>query len=223
MKGTNRAGPPDTPGPHLILASASPRRAEILSRLGLAFQVVPSDHPEDVLEGEDPGDHAERLAREKVLDVREGYPEALVVAGDTVVVSAGRILGKPRTPGEAVEMLLSLAGKTHEVISGLALAFPDGSVRTGTLATEVTFRPFGEGLAKRYVDTGEPLDKAGAYGIQGLGGVLVREISGDYHTVVGFPLPLFLDLLEEGGWRYEFGRIHGPPERTQGASGKGKP
>jgi len=193
--------------PGLVLASASPRRAEILARLGLEFAVDPSHIPEDGVDGESPGEHAHRLAREKALEVHGRHRDALVVAGDTVVVLEGRVLGKPRTPHEAVEILLSLQGRTHTVVSGLALAFPDGSVRSGVSTTEVTFRPLDRALATSYVETGEPMDKAGAYGIQGLGSALVREIRGDYHTVVGLPLPLFLDLLEEGGWRYEFRRL----------------
>ncbi len=193
--------------PELILASASPRRAELLSRLGLRFRTVPSHVREDGLDGETPEEHAERLAREKVLDVARLHPRAMVLAGDTVVVRDGVLLGKPLDKEDAVRMLRSLAGRAHQVVSGLALSFPDGSLRSGALTTEVEFRPFDERLVRRYVETGEPMDKAGAYGIQGLGGVLVKGIRGDYGTVVGLPLPLFLDLLEEGGWRYEFGAI----------------
>ncbi len=193
--------------PELILASASPRRAELLSRLGLRFRAVPSHVREDGLDGETPEEHAERLAREKVLEVGRLHPGALVLAGDTVVVRDGGLLGKPLDEEDAVRMLRSLAGRTHQVVSGLALAFPDGSLRSGALTTEVEFRSLDERLIRRYVETGEPMDKAGAYGIQGLGGVLVKGIRGDYGTVVGLPLPLFLDLLEEGGWRYEFGAI----------------
>lgn len=190
--------------PRLILASASPRRAELLSRLGLAFEVAPSGIPEDEIEGESPAVHAERLSREKALRVRDAHPDALVVAGDTVVVLDGTVLGKPKDREEAVTMLMSLSGKSHTVVSGLALAFPGGEVHSGALATEVVFRPFDETFARRYVETGEPLDKAGAYGIQGLGSALVEGIRGDYHTVMGLPVPLFLDLLREGGWQYRF-------------------
>jgi len=193
--------------PELILASASPRRAELLSRLGLRFRAVPSHVREDGLDGETPEEHAERLAREKALEVGRLHPGAMVLAGDTVVVRDGVLLGKPLDEEDAVRMLRSLAGRTHQVVSGLALAFPDGSLRSGALSTEVEFRSLDERLVRRYVETGEPMDKAGAYGIQGLGGVLVKGIRGDYGTVVGLPLPLFLDLLEEGGWRYEFGAI----------------
>ena len=193
--------------PRLILASASPRRAELLTRLGLAFDVVPSDIPEEGLDGESPTVHAERLSREKALMVWEAHPTALVLAGDTVVVLDGALLGKPRDVEEAVGMLCSLSGRSHRVISGLALIFPDGRIRSGSLTTDVTFRSFDEAFARRYAETGEPLDKAGAYGIQGLGSALVKGIRGDYHTVMGLPLPLFLDLLREGGWRYEFGEL----------------
>lgn len=191
----------------LILASASPRRAELLRRLGLSFDVVPSRVPEVLLAGEAPESHAERLSEEKATAVALHRPDALVLAGDTVVVLDEEVLGKPQDADEAVAMLTSLAGRTHQVVSGLALSFPRGHQTSGHLATMVTFRSFDEAFARRYVATGEPMDKAGAYGIQGLGSALVEEIRGDYHTVMGLPIPLFLALLEEGGWRYEFGRL----------------
>jgi septum formation protein len=194
-------------GPRLILASESPRRAELLARLGLAFEVAPSGIQEGGLDGESPPAHAERLSREKALKVRKEYAGAMVLAGDTVVVLDGAVLGKPADAEEAVAMLLSLSGRSHTVVSGLALAFPSGAVLSGALSTEVTFRPFHEPFARRYVETGEPMDKAGAYGIQGLGSALVESIQGDYHTVMGLALPLFLDLLREGGWQYRFGGI----------------
>jgi len=193
--------------PHLVLASASPRRAEILSRLGLEFEVVPAGIPEVLLDGEAPETHTERLSREKARKVSNSYPEALVLAGDTIVVLEEQVLGKPRDFDEAVAMLSSLAGRSHTVISGLAIAFPGDGIRSGYLSTEVTFRPFDRAFAQRYAETGEPMDKAGAYGIQGLGSALVEGIRGDYHTVMGLPLPLLLDLLQEGGWRYQFGKL----------------
>lgn len=163
--------------------------------------------PEDLHHGEAPSAHAERLSREKAAAVAEENPEALIVAGDTVVVRDGTVLGKPGDAEEAVVMLLSLSGRSHRVISGLALAFPGGEVRSGVLVTEVTFRTFDEDFARLYAETGEPMDKAGAYGIQGLGSALVEGIQGDYHTVMGLPLPLFLDLLSQGGWDYRFGEL----------------
>jgi septum formation protein len=160
-----------------------------------------------VLPDETPEAHAVRLSKAKAREAAVAHPNALVIGSDTVVVRDGVILGKPQDPEQAVEMLCSLAGRTHRVISGLALVFPGGSVESGSLCTSVTFRPFPADLARRYVNTGEPMDKAGAYGIQGLGSALVREIRGDYHTVMGLPLPLLLDLLRKGGWRYSFGEL----------------
>ncbi|MGW8267926.1 MAG: Maf family protein, partial [Longimicrobiales bacterium] len=173
-----------TPSPPLLLASASPRRAELLTRLGIRFRIEPSHVPEDILPGETPQGHAERLSREKAMEVWSGNRDALVVAGDTVVVLGGKILGKPADAKDAVRMLEALSGRTHTVVSGLALAFPGGTIRSGTTSTEVTFRAFDDAFARAYVATGEPMDKAGAYGIQGFGSALVKKIQGDYHTVV---------------------------------------
>jgi len=192
--------------------------------LGLTFEIVPSHLSEDGRPGETPAAHAERLSREKAARVGRDHPDALVLAGDTVVVLDDVLLGKPESRDEAVTMLCALAGRTHVVVSGLALAVPGGSLYSGTLATVVSFRHFDEAFARRYADTGEPLDKAGGYGIQGLGSALVQEIHGDYHTVVGLPIPLLLDLLVQGGWRYEFGELrpvpeprHGPPRQRRNA------
>jgi septum formation protein len=173
----------------------------------LEFQILPKHIPEELLPNETPETHVERLSVEKARAAAEDRPDAIVIGSDTVVVRDRLTLGKPRGPEEAVEMLRSLAGRTHRVISGLALVFPGGTVESGFLSTQVTFRPFDGGLARAYVDTGEPLDKAGAYGIQGLGSALVQGIHGDYHTVMGLPLPLLLDLLKKGGWVYSFGEL----------------
>ena len=194
-------------GSLLVLASASPRRAELLTRLGLQFSVSPSSVSEDLLPGESPEAHAERLAREKAREVGAKNPAAIVVAGDTVVVLGGVILGKPGDRKEALGMLTALSGRTHTVVSGLAVAFPGGAMHSGIMTTDVTFRSFDENAAEAYVETGEPMDKAGAYGIQGMGGALVQGIRGDYTTVVGLPVPLLLELLELGGVRYDFGSL----------------
>ncbi|MDP2958035.1 MAG: nucleoside triphosphate pyrophosphatase [Longimicrobiales bacterium] len=193
--------------PRLILASASPRRAELLARLGLEAEVFPARVDETYLPGEDPAAHAERLAREKAEVVARSAPDALVIGGDTVVVVDGhRVLGKPGTPEAAVAMLLALAGREHEVLSAVALAGGGGTVSAVGRA-RVRFRAFGPEVARSYVATGEPMDKAGAYGIQGLGAALVDSIHGDYYTVVGLPITRFLELLELKGWRYVFGRL----------------
>jgi septum formation protein len=191
----------------LILASASPRRAELLIRLGLQFSVSPSSVSEDLLPGEVPEEHAERLARKKAREVGAKNPDAIVVAGDTVVVLEGEILGKPDHRRAALEMLTALSGRTHTVVSGLAVAFPGGAMHSGITSTDVTFRSFDQTIAEAYIDTGEPMDKAGAYGIQGMGSTLIQEIQGDYTTVVGLPVPLLLDLLGLGGFRYDFGSL----------------
>ena len=192
--------------PRLVLASASPRRLDILRQLGLDPAVHAAEVDERLLPGEDPGIHVRRLAREKAERVAASEPGALVVAGDTVVVRDEVVLGKPRDADDAVAMLVSLAGRTHEVLSGLALAGPRGTLDALT-RTVVRFRDFDRLQARRYVETGEPMDKAGAYGIQGLGAALVSEVSGDYYSVVGLPVPALLDLLERAGWRYEFGSL----------------
>lgn len=189
--------------PALVLASASPRRADVLRQLGLTFTVHPARVDETYLPGEGPAAHVERLAREKAEAVAARVPGSLVVGGDTVVVDGERVLGKPADAAEAMAMLRSLAGRTHRVLSGLALAGPGGRV-SGVSETEVVFRDADEELLAAYAATGEPLDKAGGYGIQEAGAALVAEIRGDYYTVVGFPVPLFMELLARGGWRYTF-------------------
>lgn len=189
--------------PRLILASASPRRADVLRQLRLPFTIDPARLDESYLPGETPGAHVERLALEKARAVAPAHPGALVVGGDTVVVHQGRVLGKPADPEEARAMLSSLAGRSHDVLSGLALV--GGRVERSTVArATVTFRAADERALEAYVATGEPMDKAGAYGIQEGGAALVEEIRGDYYTVVGFPVAAFLDLLAQAGIRYTF-------------------
>jgi septum formation protein len=158
---------------------------------------------ETYLPGEAADAHVERLAREKASAVAPAHPGALVVGGDTVVVHEGHVLGKPADPEEALSMLSTLAGRSHEVLSGLALVGPRGGASSVARA-RVTFRAADERTLRTYVATGEPLDKAGAYGIQEGGAALVEEIRGDYYTVVGFPVSAFLDLLPRAGFRYTF-------------------
>ncbi|MFQ5538109.1 MAG: Maf family protein [Gemmatimonadota bacterium] len=192
--------------PRLVLASASPRRAELLRRLGLDAEVMPARVDERFLPGEEPKGHVARLARAKAEEVRSALPsgpDLLVVGGDTVVVLDDQVLGKPRDEDQAVEMLTRLAGRTHRVVSGVAVA-AEWRTYTDVSVTEVTFCPFGPEEARAYVATGEPMDKAGAYGIQGCGAALVEQIQGDYYTVVGFPVSRLLALLSRAGWRYTF-------------------
>ena len=189
--------------PTLVLASASPRRVAVLRQLGLEPVVRPSDVDETYEEGESPAEHVERLARAKVQAVALDFPGSLVVGGDTVVLSEGRVLGKPRDARDAERMLASLRGRAHEVLTGLALAGEHGVV-SGHARITVRFRDFDGATISGYVATGEPLDKAGAYGIQGQGAALVASIEGDYYGVVGFPVSVFMDLLERAGWRYDY-------------------
>lgn len=193
--------------PRLVLASASPRRAELLAQLGLAAEAVPAHVDETYLPGEDPEAHARRLARAKAEAVAVARPGALVIGGDTVVVDGERVLGKPGDEEDAVAILLSLAGREHDVLSAVALA-GDGETVCAVGRARVRFRAFDAEEARAYAATGEPLDKAGAYGIQGMGAALVDRLDGDYYTVVGFPIVRFLALLEEKGWRYLSGRLH---------------
>jgi septum formation protein len=188
----------------VLLASVSPRRRELLALLGLACEVAPSDVDETWRNGERPAAHAERLAREKV-GVRT-RPAAVVVGADTIVVVDGAILGKPRDAAEAGTMLRRLAGREHEVVTAVAVAY-GGRTASGVRQTTVRFRPLDDAMIAEYVATGEPLDKAGAYGIQGYGAVLVERIDGDYFTVMGLGLELLVDLLARVGLRYHFGAV----------------
>ena len=201
--------------PPLVLASASPRRTAILQMLGLAHEVVATHIPEEFHPSETPDGHVERLAREKALAGARSRPDALVLGGDTVVVLDGVVLGKPAGPEDAVAMLLRLSGRRHVVHSGLALAEPRGVVHSAVDRTGVVFRPFAEAEARAYVATGEPLDKAGAYGIQERGAALVSEIEGDYYTVVGLPVAALLSLLERAGWGYTFGGLARAPRGSE--------
>jgi septum formation protein len=190
--------------PPIVLASLSPRRRELLEQIGLSFQVMPADVDEAALPGEDAASHVERLALEKARVIAARRPDALVIAGDTVVVLDGEILTKPRDADEAVEMLLRLQGRTHRVETGVALVAPGGREAREVVGAEVRFRSFDRDLAEAYVATGEPMDKAGAYGIQGHGAVLVTGIEGDYFAVMGLSIGAVVRLMESVGLRYRF-------------------
>jgi len=177
----------------LILASASPRRSEILKSAGLDFIVRASDIDEIFDESLPPGEAAARLAEQKARAV-SCVDADTVIGADTVVVLGGTVLGKPRDEQNAAEMLRLLSGKTHAVYTGVCLLH-GGAARTFYEPTDVVFYPLPEGEILDYVATGEPMDKAGAYGIQGKGARLVREIHGDYLNVVGLPLARLLREL----------------------------
>jgi septum formation protein len=190
--------------PPLVLASQSPRRAELLRRLGLDFEIVPASLDESYIDHEMPADHAERLAREKALAVAAAHPDALVIGSDTIVILDSDVLGKPRNPDDAVHMLRRLSGRAHEVYTGVAVA-SGGSILSDLERVTVRFRRLDREECDAYVATGEPMDKAGAYGIQGFGSALVESIQGDYFAVMGLPVVRMLALLRRTGWRYGYG------------------
>ncbi|MFO7894767.1 MAG: Maf family protein [Longimicrobiales bacterium] len=189
---------------HVVLASGSPRRRRLLEQIGLTFDVVPAAVNEAALPDEGAAEQVERLAREKARTVAADRPDALVIAGDTVVVLDGELLGKPAHAADAVDTLLRLQGREHRVESGVAVVAPDGRLVSAVVGADVRFRPFDRALADAYVATGEPLDKAGSYGIQGRGAVLVESIRGDYFTIMGLPVARLVELLETLGYSYRF-------------------
>lgn len=188
----------------VVLASSSPRRRELLSLLGLTFEVVPAQVDEAPRSGEAPTGYAERLARAKATAVRRDG--AVVIGADTIVVLDGAILGKPRDATEAAEMLRRLGGRDHLVHTAIAVAY-QGRLVSGVETTQVRIRPIDESAIAAYVATGEPLDKAGAYGIQGFGAVIVERIEGDYFAVMGLGLGRLVALLAEVGLEYRFGEL----------------
>jgi septum formation protein len=173
--------------------------------LRLDFRVVVPDVDESRRGGEAPGDYVVRVAREKAAAVAAGAADALVLAADTAVVLDAEVFGKPADPGEARAMLRRLAGRTHRVMTGVA-AMAGGRAADALDVSAVTFRPLDDATIAQYVETGEPLDKAGAYAIQGVGAALVERVEGDFFGVMGLPLRLALDLLAGFGRPYRFTR-----------------
>lgn len=193
----------------VILASQSPRRRELLALVGIPHEVMPADIDETQWPGEEPVPHAERLAREKAQRIATMVPEALVIAADTIVVLDGDVLGKPASAAEAIETLGRLSGRTHTVHTAVAVA-RRGELRSGVESVEVTFRPLDASTIARYVATGEPMDKAGAYGIQGYGATIVERIHGDYFAVMGLAIGRLVGLMREVGMSYDFGPLDEP-------------
>jgi len=191
-------GPQEIDG-GLVLASRSPRRVDILTGLGFTFDIQPA--PEDVEDGvssDDPFALPEELARRKCNAVAERIPRALVLAADTVVIVDGDILTKPRDDDEAIRFIERLAGRTHTVVTGVALERSARGIATsGSERTDVTFRPLDRATIERYISTGEGRDKAGSYAAQGLGAGLIQRIEGCFYNVVGLPIALTLDLMRE--------------------------
>jgi len=182
----------------LVLASASPRRREILTNAGLAFTVQAANVPEEPETGESPIACAERLAREKAMAVRQQRPSDTVLGADTVVVVGNAALGKPANNEDAARMLRLLSGRTHQVVTGVCLA-GTGFEDTRSETTAVTMDVLSEEDIRFYVSTREPMDKAGAYAIQGMASRWISRIEGDYFNVVGLPVSLVYRMLREHG------------------------
>ena len=190
--------------PRVILASASPRRRELLTLVGIEHEVRPMDIDESYLDGETPRAHAERLARGKAIAV--GDEDSVIVGSDTIVVVDGDVLGKPRDRGHAREMLRRLSGRSHTVMTGVAVCWR-GRLESAVEEVGVTFRALDDREIEQYIDTGEPMDKAGAYGIQGFGAAIVERVDGDYFAVMGLSLIRLVALFHRLGLSYPFGPL----------------
>lgn len=183
----------------IILASQSPRRRELLERMGITkFDIIPAKGEEIADPALSPQTLVEALSRQKAAEVADQFPDALVIAADTVVAIDGKVLGKPNSPEHAIEMLTNLSGRAHHVYTGFTVRYGQTTV-TAHEDTTVKFRQLTAQEIASYVATGEPMDKAGSYGIQGFGCVLVSGIQGDYYNVVGLPVCRLFQVLEQFG------------------------
>jgi nucleoside triphosphate pyrophosphatase len=186
--------------PALILASASPRRQELLRQAGIAFEVHAAHINEDQNAGEPPLEYALRLAREKAQAVAQHYPQNYVLGADTIVVIDGEVLGKPSDHADAARILRRLSGKSHQVTTAVAVVRPGGNTETRSSTTQVHFREMTENEIQQYVAGGEPMDKAGAYAIQGGASRWTDRIVGEFSNVVGLPLSLVTEMLRTSGF-----------------------
>lgn len=183
---------------NIILASASPRRKEILENTNTKFEIIKSEIDEVILDNELPSQVVMRLAFEKAIDIALKHPDSLVIGADTVVVLNNNILGKPKDSSDAFNMIKQLSGKTHQVITGISLINLNANQKIiDYVVSNVKFKNLSEEDIKDYIQTNESLDKAGAYGIQGFGAMLVEEIQGDYFNIVGLPISRLSDLLKK--------------------------
>ncbi len=190
----------------VILASGSPRRRQLLQLIGIDHQVSPSNIDETMRPRETPRRHAERLAREKASAIATREPDRITIGADTIVVINRKVLGKPRDEDDARRMLAMLSGRRHTVITAVAVA-RGRKLRSAVEEVGVKFRRLGEAEIDAYIATGEPMDKAGAYGIQGFGATIVECVDGDYFAVMGLPLARLVTLMRDLGVRYHFGRL----------------
>ena len=183
-----------------ILASSSPRRRELLTSIGLPFDVVPSHIPEEHQPGEAPEEYVARLSREKANAIATAHPSRWVIAADTTVLLGDQLLEKPSGKADAIRMLSLIAGQTHIVYTGVTLQNVGRQVRETRVAeSEVRMLPLSRSDVEWYVDTGEPLDKAGAYAVQGIGGMFIESIHGSYTNVVGLPLAMLFQMMRKVG------------------------
>lgn len=188
----------------VVLASQSPRRRELLTLVGIRHEVRPANIDERYIAGEAPRAHAERLARGKAEAI--SAPGAVTIGSDTIVVVDGDVLGKPLHEGDAARMLRRLSGRSHLVITAVAVSW-EGRLVSDVEEVTVTFRELSDADVAAYIATGEPMDKAGAYGIQGYGATIVERVDGDYFAVMGLPLNRLARLLDSLGLVYEFGPL----------------
>jgi septum formation protein len=189
-----------------VLASASPRRRQLLDLIGIAHEVRPANIDETMRARENPRRHAERLAREKASAVAKRDPDLITIGADTIVVVNRKVLGKPRDADDAARMLALLSGREHVVTTAVAVS-RGKKLRSAVEEVRVRFRRLREDEIEAYIATGEPMDKAGAYGIQGYGATIVERIEGDYFAVMGLPIVRLIGLLRDVGVRYRFGSI----------------
>jgi septum formation protein len=190
----------------VVLASSSPRRRQLLDLIGIAHEVRPANIDETMRPREAPRRHAERLAREKASAIAKRDPDLITIGADTIVVVNRKVLGKPRDPEDAARMLTLLSGREHMVITAVAVS-RGRKLRSAVEEVRVRFRRLRDDEIEAYIATGEPMDKAGAYGIQGYGATIVERIEGDYFAVMGLPVVRLIGLLRDVGVRYRFGSL----------------
>lgn len=195
----------------VVLASASPRRRDLLDLIGIAHEVRPANIDETMRPREVPRRYAERLAREKASAVATRDPDLITIGADTVVVINRKVLGKPADTGDAARMLRMLSGREHTVITAVAVS-RGRKLRSAIEEVRVKFRRLRDDEIEAYIAMGEPMDKAGAYGIQGYGATIVERIEGDFFAVMGLPLVRLVRLMRDVGVRYQFGALATSPD-----------
>lgn len=198
-------------GCRVVLASASPRRRDLLNLIGIAHEVRPANIDETMRPREAPRRYAERLAREKASAIATRDPDLITIGADTVVVINRKVLGKPADAGDAARMLRMLSGREHTVITAVAVS-RGRKLRSGIEEVRVKLRRLRDDEIEAYIAMGEPMDKAGAYGIQGYGATIVERIEGDYFAVMGLPLVRLVGLMRDVGVRYQFGDLATSPD-----------